>query len=277
MTEGRKEVDLNVHALPAEWAAKKVLGPTLDEVGNDLAKLYRKGVKSLLERARSKISNLNDKKIANLRVTRDVFWNGAYSNSEAAAEYFSGVLASSRSSDGKDDSMIYYLDIIKSLSSKQLVLHYAIYRALNVLLVADSDKKSLNIGLSGNVEALKLFVYGSEIESLGINMGRDSVALYNKGLIKQYSSKSRQLDGNDFVPDSREIVEPVKIYQEAFFVPTTLGFQLYAVACAQADEWHDLARKTFTPLADVGEFENKFLNSDDILSHTQRSLKNYLP
>jgi hypothetical protein len=68
-------------------------------------------------------------------VARDVLWNGALTNDEVCAEYFGGILASSRSEDGSDDGVIYYVDVIKSLSSKQLKLHYVIYNSFNKLWV----------------------------------------------------------------------------------------------------------------------------------------------
>jgi len=52
--------------------------------------------------------NLEDGKAANLRVTRDVIWNGAVTDDEVCAEYFGGILAASRTEDGKDDSAIQF-------------------------------------------------------------------------------------------------------------------------------------------------------------------------
>ena len=51
----------------------------------------------------------DDGKQANLGVSRDVLWNGAFSTESICAEYFGGILASSRSEDGKDDSAIPFV------------------------------------------------------------------------------------------------------------------------------------------------------------------------
>lgn len=85
---------------PASVAAKKVLGPTLDIIGSDLAGLYEIGRDKILEAAFNKIDNPDDGKFANLRVSRDVFMNGSFSYADISVEYFSGILASSRSEDG---------------------------------------------------------------------------------------------------------------------------------------------------------------------------------
>ena len=55
-----------------------------------------------------------------------MIWNGAVTDDEVCAEYFGGILAASRTEDGKDDSAIQFVDCIKAMSAKQLHLHYAI-------------------------------------------------------------------------------------------------------------------------------------------------------
>jgi hypothetical protein len=103
-------------AVPGEWALQKVFGPALTEMGEDLKKLYAKGRDKLISAAFWKVRNPDDGKQANIRVTRDVLWNGAFTEDEVCAEYFGGILASSRSEDGKDDDAIQFVDAIKSLS-----------------------------------------------------------------------------------------------------------------------------------------------------------------
>ena len=130
-------------ALPGEWALQRAFGPVLSEIGEDLKKLYAIGRDSILAAGYKKIANPEDGKKANLRVTRDVFWNGAFTDDAICAEYFGGVLAASRSNDGHDDSAIQYVSVIKSLSSSQLRLHYFIYSGLNRILYQLS--KSVNV------------------------------------------------------------------------------------------------------------------------------------
>lgn len=97
--------------------AHKLLGKTADAISTDLASLYTSGRDKIAQVAIRKVKNPDDGKIANIRVARDVFWNGSYSDESICAEYFGGILAASRSSDGKDDTGVFYVDIIKSLSS----------------------------------------------------------------------------------------------------------------------------------------------------------------
>lgn len=113
MSDNKKEFEIS---LPGEWAIKKLLGPTIDEVGNDLKNVYAVGRDKIIEKAIRKTKNINDDRKANLRISRDIFWNGAYTDEEICAEYFGGILTSSRSDDGKNDDSIYYLEMTKSMS-----------------------------------------------------------------------------------------------------------------------------------------------------------------
>ena len=132
------------------WAAKKVLGPTLDALGEDLKTLYRDRSTRIINRAVNKIDDPEDGKCANLRIVRDVLWNGAYSESEVFTEYYAGVLAASRSKDGLDDGMAPFVDAVKSLSTSQLKLHYDIYCSLERML-----NQSYESGLRFNVSSVQ--------------------------------------------------------------------------------------------------------------------------
>ena len=120
---------------PGEWALKRLLGPTFDLIGQDLSRLYAKGRDRIVRAAKRKTPDLDDGKAANLRVARDVLWNGAFADDEVCAEYFGGLLAGSRSEDGKDDRGLPFVDIVRSLSSSQLRLHYVLCHALSNVLV----------------------------------------------------------------------------------------------------------------------------------------------
>ncbi len=67
------------------------------------------------------------------------------------------AVASSRSEDGKDDSGIFYLDIIKSLSSGQLKMHYLIYRILNNAVIINAQKKFVNPAQQDDLVKEKIF------------------------------------------------------------------------------------------------------------------------
>jgi hypothetical protein len=178
---------------------ESVLGPTAKEIGQDLRTLYIKGRDLILRKAFKKLKNPNDGKKANLRVARDVFWNGSFTDEAICAEYFGGILASSRSEDGKDDSGIFFLDIIKSLSSSQLKMHYIIYRTLNKILVTNENKKTLNPGNEIEIRNEKIFFTLFEIaeEFKNKDFGFILHGLHSKSLIAFFQTKNYKLNENE--------------------------------------------------------------------------------
>lgn len=223
-------------AVPGEWVIQKLLGPAFDEIGNDLKELYSVGKDKILTVAIRK-SNINDNKRANLRVARDVFWNGSFTDDSICAEYFGGILASSRSNDGKDDSGIYSTDIIKSLSSNQLKLHYMIYHSINKLwLTMPSEKERPNVGIDSNLAQFIIWFFTKELEKFDISIEKDLIALHNNGLVgMRFESQYHKLENE-------------KVVHYTMITPSTLGIQLYAVAHNKLLDWRKL------PIDDFGEF-----------------------
>lgn len=231
-----KKISISV---PGEWALKKVLGPTLDTLGEDINKVYQIGRDKIIKAAQNKVKNIEDGASANLRVSRDVFWNGAFTDESICAEYFGGVLASSRSKDGKDDTGVYYVDLIKSLSSAQLKLHYTIYRSLNKLFISDPSKNQLNVGQSTELYGTQLYFASIELDKANLKIDTDLEALYRKGLLHEYKTNHHQLD------------EPGKILPYTMIVPTTLGIQLFAIANNLLSSWREFQEKDFGDFKDI--------------------------
>lgn len=204
------------------YVGKKVLGATLDNIGKDVANLYEKGRDKIIEKASKKIENLDDGQQVNLRIARDVFYNGSFSDDEICAEYFGGILASSRSEDGKDDSNIFYLDIIKSLSSFELRLHYIIYQTLNKMLINnDYGSNIINIGLESDVTSKHIYFNAQEIIKIinSHDIGPLLHILVSKKLIGSFETKLYNLKS-----DATKAIYYLKL------TPTPIGIQLFAIA-----------------------------------------------
>lgn len=231
MTEEKK---LSI-AIPGEWIIQKTLGPTLEEMGQDIKKLYSVGRDKIINKAYRKIDDPDDGKKANPRVTWDTLSNGAFTDDEVCAEYFGGILASARSEDGKDDSAIQFVDVIKSLSSKQLHLHYVIYNALNKLFVA----KSIAINVAQGIEIQNKEVWFSSIDlvhNCGLLIDTDLNILNRQGILYNYQTAVYTV-GDKALP-----------YASA--KPTTFGILLYAIAHNRFSQWRD-----FNTI-DYGDFED---------------------
>jgi len=222
-------------AIPGEWALQRAFGPVLTELGEDLKRLYAVGRDKILAAGYKKIRDLDDGKKANLRVTRDVLWNGAFTDDAICAEYFGGILAASRSEDGKDDSAIHFVDVIKSMSSKQLELHYIIYTALNRMLSSSNER--VNVGQGSELVRKAIFFSQFElVQRHQVNTDTDLNILYRQGLLSNYKTHLYTVrDG-------------ALAYVAAH--PTTYGVLLYAAAHNRRDEWRSFDRQ------ELGEFDD---------------------
>ena len=234
---------------------ENVLGPTSKEIGEDIKTLYQKGRDLILLKAFKKLKDPQDNKTANLRVARDVFWNGSFTDEAICAEYFGGILASSRSADGKDDSGIYYTDIIKSLSSHQLLLHYVIYRALNLLWNEKNfDKEKPNVGLMSDLAKYYIWFTTIELEkTYFIDIEKDLIALYNKGLVgDSYEAKGYKLENGAELPYTK-------------VQPSTLGIQLYATANNRLSEWRNFTSVDFEDFSEIKNPKYFAFSIEDLL------------
>ena len=245
--------------VPFEWLFESLLKPPLKVAGNMLGEVCEVNAQKFLKRYMARIENPEDGKKENLRVAKEVFSESIYTDDQVSHEYLSGILASSRSRDGKDDSMIYYLDMIKSLSSSQLMLHYFLYRALNELL-ANSPSRKLNLGQGDDMHQIKLHVNALELLTSKIDLDRDFVALFSKGLITQWQVPKPTLI------QEKGALKAIVLNAEA--TPTTLGFQLYAAACNRNAEWRALSAKLFEVLPDMKTLKFKSFDKQALASQS---------
>ena len=222
----------------AAWAAKKVLGPTLDAMGGDLASYYRFGVDRILASAYRKTKDIDDGKVANLRVAHDILQNGAFSTDEFVLEYFGGLLASSRSSDGWKDDVTPFVDVVKSLSSSQLRLHYNIYNALEQLALRDSEIRKSSSSGSDAVKSKTLYMHYNDVDTV-IHLN----VLARHGLIE-----SGSFTGTSFhYPDDNE--EQILFYMSG--TPTIFGVMLYAAVHGMLDAWQIYGRRKMEGVEDI--------------------------
>ncbi len=112
----------------AHDASKRVLGPTADLMGQDLAKAYEFAKQNI-----SRVINVADGKLGSTakagggvhpRIARRVFNEARDMNSAFAAEYFGGILASSHGPESDDDSAAPFLKMLENLSARQMQLHF---------------------------------------------------------------------------------------------------------------------------------------------------------
>jgi hypothetical protein len=114
--------------------AEKILGPTAEYLGNGLkafAEQRVKNVKTILEVAARRLGTKIDQPGSiPPKVFKELIDGASYCEDELSAEYYGGVLASSRSPVGRDDRGASHMKMIETLSTYQIRLHFIIYTAV---------------------------------------------------------------------------------------------------------------------------------------------------
>ena len=233
------------------WVGKKLLGPTIDAIGDDLEQLYAAGRDRIIERAAAKVDELDDGRCANLRVARDVLWNGAFSESEVCVEYYAGLLAASRSLDGLDDKLVPFVDAVKSLASSQLRLHYDIYHCLErILEEADANGESFDVfDIHGRVD---VFVVGPPLPALDLQV------LQRNGLITEWEANLKPI-----IREGQKRVLPIFRAR-----PTQFGITLYAAAHNQLEWWQAFGLRRFGEFGGIEPPEIYARTLEELLDRT---------
>lgn len=114
----------------------RILGPTLDLYGEELRALNerylerrQRNVGRIFAKAQQKLGDrINEEGSVHPKVLKEILDDGSYTEDELAADYFGGVLASSRSGIDRDDRGAAFAKMVSRLSTYQLRLHFLCYR-----------------------------------------------------------------------------------------------------------------------------------------------------
>jgi hypothetical protein len=109
----------------------RVLGPSADEIGEALRRYtaYRlRNVGRIVSNADAKAGDGGEEVIVNPRVARVLVEEGSYCDDDLMTNYLGGVLAGSRTHDGRDDRAVTWSRLITDLSGLQVRAHYLLYR-----------------------------------------------------------------------------------------------------------------------------------------------------
>lgn len=126
-----------VGAYLAKDNLQKLLGPTAQYLGEGLKDLTKKRLENIgriFEKANEKLGDrINSPGEVPPRVLKEVLNEGSYCDDGLAAEYFGGVLASSRTETGRDDRGARIAKLLDGLSTYQIRAHYLIYASVKHL------------------------------------------------------------------------------------------------------------------------------------------------
>lgn len=185
----------------------KLLGPTAEYLGEGtlgIVKKSRENLERVFRTAYEKLKGQLDKpEQVSPRVLKHVCDEGRFVEDVFCAEYFGGMLASSRSPDGKDEGAIPFLSLVKSMSSRQMRLHFIIYALLakSHFSPPDTESKSFWLGLQLEIphdelaRAMDLSGYDGERELLLALAGLiDQQLLRDDSLLKSAELPSSRAD-----------------------------------------------------------------------------------
>jgi hypothetical protein len=110
---------------------EKILGPTAEYLGGGLRAWTERRVQNvaaIFHKAQAKLgSDIDREGSVPPRVLKEVLDEGSFCDDELTAEYFGGILASSRTPNGRDDRGATYLRLTSELSTYQIRFHYICY------------------------------------------------------------------------------------------------------------------------------------------------------
>ena len=137
----------------------KVLGPTAEYLGEEfLASVKKKRAENtwnIFSNAEKKLGDKLDRPgQVPPKVLKTIVDEGSYSDDAVATEYFGGILASSRTEEGRDDRGDRLAKLVSNMSIYQLRSHWLIYSTISELF---SDRGH-NLNLPANRNKMQLFM-----------------------------------------------------------------------------------------------------------------------
>ncbi len=237
----------------------KLLGPTAEYLGEGLKDWTEKAQKNtgrVFEAAAKKLgSKIDEEGGVPPRVLKGILEEAPFADDELTAEYFGGVLASSRSAVPRDDRTATLISLLGRLSSYQIRFHYILYSVVKAIF----NGRELNVNTEGakGREAMQLFiperVYVTAMDFSKEERPKENVifdhviwGLFKESLINQGFAMGSTEIIREF---SQTAAEPGLV-----FTPSALGVELFLAAYGKADTSNVAfldPNVTFESLADV--------------------------
>jgi len=239
--------------LLAKEPLNKLLGPSLDYFGKELesfAKKRAENIGKIFQKAIDKLGpKIDEPGQVHPKLLKGLILDGSFCDDELTAEYYGGVLASSRTGVNRDDRGAAYLEQVSRLSTYQVRTHFIVYTIIKKLFQGtthvkpgedriamriyiphsdynramafhDNDEKGDLIGLcmdhsfTGlNASDLALFLYNGSPDYLSQNV--HGLIFPKSGFIVQPTPAGLYLylwaTGNGHIPLEHFLTEEVKI------------------------------------------------------------------
>jgi hypothetical protein len=230
---------------------EKLLGPTAEYLGlglRDIAKRRIENIGRIFQKAKEKLGDKLEKPgEVSPRVLKVILDEGSFCDDELAAEYFGGVLASSRTEQGRDDRGARIAKILDGLSIYQIRTHYLIYSTVKELFAQSGlslnmeGRPKMQIFLPTNSYVAAMEFSESEVQQFQQIATHVFFGLHSENLIEG----AWQMGPKDSI---------IKLYSKAqedgiVCQPSALGSELFLWAFGQAEHPLDfLFSVDFTPI-----------------------------
>jgi len=212
---------------------EKLLGPTADYLGKSLAEFTQKRIENvgkIFQSAERKLgSKIDAPGEVPPKILKSVLDEGSFASDPLTAEYFGGILASSRSENGRDDRGARLAKIVDSLSTYQLRCHFLVYGSIRQLFrnqglsMAFEDREKMQIFIPFSTFAAAMDFSQQEADQANSLIPHIFFGLSRDGLIAdhvRWGPKESVREAFAEAPEGGAICSPsafgVELYLSAF-------------------------------------------------------------
>lgn len=212
---------------------QRLLGPTADVLGDAMAQYTSSRIQNIgriadrtMERTQGRAA-----RAPHPRVAHRILEEGSFADNELMVEYLSGVLVAEQEGGSQEDEAVAWTALIGSMSTRQLRLHFLLYREWATLLLG---RDGLELGRGAVRSQVDLEMnYDALLEALGLvreqapnQLASSMAALSRLDLISDYAMGAIGED-EQHLPTQWEGHARVRM--------SLAGMQLYGWALGQAD------------------------------------------
>ncbi|MEW6530342.1 MAG: hypothetical protein AB1473_05865 [Thermodesulfobacteriota bacterium] len=239
-------------AIGSAKVLEKLLGPTADYLGGEIRNYTEKGFKNLgrifSHASQTLGTKLEEPGQVPPKVLKGILEEGYFCEDELSAQYFGGVLASSRSEVGRDDRGTSFISLIGRLSAYQIRTHFIFYTVFKGLCHGRRE----NLGLQHERDKFKVFLpFAVYYQAMDYQQGENPKVLIPHVM----DGLSREgLIGINWASGSRDNLNSAARVEVAsdgiVFRPSSAGLELYLWAHGlSAMPAKDFLNTDFAPMA----------------------------
>ncbi len=206
----------------------KILGPTAEYIGEGIKSWTEKrinNVKNIFAIAQKKLgSKIEEDGTVPPKVLKGILDEGSFCDDHISAEYFGGVLASSRSGVSRDDRGAVLISLLSRLSTYQIRTHYIFYHFIKKTF----DGTNIDPNTSEGRDKLELFIPQNIYETAMEFEQEENINVLSSHII--FGLQKESLIGDIFGYGPKEHIK--KWFKNAptkgiIFQPSVLGIELF--------------------------------------------------